>query len=83
MSSKEHLDVMDEKSKPISAENDTKHISADAEELGDVTGSDQETLERWNSSATNIFRYLAALFGFIVMGMNDAAYGVSFQTASI
>ncbi|KAG9248032.1 major facilitator superfamily domain-containing protein [Calycina marina] len=32
-------------------------------------------LEKWNGSKTNVYRYLATLFSFIIMGMNDAAYG--------
>lgn len=33
--------------------------------------------ERWNESGTKMFRFGVALFGFIVMGMNDAVLGVS------
>lgn len=32
--------------------------------------------ERWNESQSNIFRIAASFFCFIVMGANDAAYGV-------
>jgi hypothetical protein len=35
-----------------------------------------EKLERWNHPRTNLFRTLAAFWGFVVMGSNDAAYGV-------
>ena len=34
------------------------------------------SLQRWNDSRINIYRYLGANFSFIIMGMNDAAYGV-------
>ena len=34
-------------------------------------------VERWNKPQANIYRTLAVLFAFIVMGANDAAYGVS------
>lgn len=34
-------------------------------------------LERWNKPQINVYRYLATLYSFIIMGMNDAAYGVS------
>lgn len=46
---------------------------------GDTPGSrsPQETLERWNDTRINVFRYLATLFSFIILGMSDAAYGVS------
>ncbi|PQE21758.1 hypothetical protein CJF30_00010586 [Rutstroemia sp. NJR-2017a BBW] len=33
------------------------------------------TLERWNEPRINLYRYLSALYSFIVLGMNDAAYG--------
>lgn len=35
-----------------------------------------EALQRWNHPRTNTYRSFAAFWGFIVMGMNDAAYGV-------
>lgn len=34
-------------------------------------------LERWNEPRGNIYRYFATLYSFIIMGMNDAATGVS------
>ncbi|WPH04453.1 Hypothetical protein R9X50_00734400 [Acrodontium crateriforme] len=34
-----------------------------------------EKLENWNSSRTNFSRVLATFWSFIIMGMNDAAYG--------
>jgi len=34
-------------------------------------------LEQWNKPRINVYRYLATLYCFIIMGMNDAAYGVS------
>lgn len=38
-------------------------------------------LEKWNSSTTNICRVVAANYSFIILGMNDAAYGVSSNEA--
>ena len=35
----------------------------------------EDNLSRWNEPRINISRTLAACFGFIIMGMNDAAYG--------
>lgn len=35
-------------------------------------------LEKWNGTRTNAFRYVATLYSFIVMGMNDGAVGVRF-----
>lgn len=32
--------------------------------------------QKWNSPRVNIYRVLGANFSFIIMGMNDAAYGV-------
>lgn len=32
-------------------------------------------LERWNLPAENRIRYLATVFGLVVMGMNDACLG--------
>lgn len=40
-----------------------------------------ETLERWNKPRINLYRYLASLYSFVIMGMNDAAYGVSSDQA--
>jgi hypothetical protein len=39
--------------------------------------TETSALEIWNEPRINMYRYLATLFTFIVMGMNDAAYGVS------
>lgn len=35
-------------------------------------------LQRWNTPRINTFRYLSTLFSFVVMGMNDGAYGVCY-----
>jgi len=35
-----------------------------------------ERAERWNQSRLNVCRTLAAFWSFVVMGSNDAAYGV-------
>lgn len=42
-----------------------------------ATNQDARGLEQWNKPRINIYRYLASLYTFVVMGMNDAAYGVS------
>ena len=44
-----------------------------AEIREDVSGP----LVQWNKPRINFYRYLAALYSFLTMGMNDAAYGVS------
>lgn len=33
-------------------------------------------VERWNNPKANIYRTAATLFAFVIMGANDAAYGV-------
>ncbi|PQE30424.1 MFS transporter protein [Rutstroemia sp. NJR-2017a WRK4] len=38
------------------------------------------TLERWNEPRINLYRYLSALYSFIVLGMNDAAYGIQLES---
>lgn len=43
-----------------------------------VPDSRPETvLEKWNESPLNIYRFFTTLYSFIIMGMNDAALGVS------
>ena len=34
-------------------------------------------VQRWNHPMANVYRTLSILFAFIIMGANDAAYGVS------
>lgn len=36
----------------------------------------KSSLQQWNSPNINKYRYLGANYSFIIMGMNDAAYGV-------
>lgn len=43
----------------------------------DVPLAENNSLEQWNNPKINIYKYLSALFSFIIMGMNDAAPGVS------
>lgn len=37
-----------------------------------------EAQKRWNSSRSNVWRVFVTFLSFIVMGANDAAYGVQF-----
>jgi hypothetical protein len=67
---------------PVTVEHDAKRTVRSATENSmdqvDVSpSSPSPSLERWNESRTNMYRYFAALYSFIVMGMNDAASGVS------
>lgn len=39
--------------------------------------TESSTLERWNEPRINMYRYFTTLYTFVIMGMNDAAYGVS------
>lgn len=46
---------------------------------GDPTPTSQivtHALERWNHPRINVWRYLCAMLGMIIMGLNDAAFGV-------
>lgn len=43
----------------------------------DLSDSSPSPLERWNEPRVNTYRYFAALYGFVLMGMTDAASGVS------
>ncbi|KAF2804813.1 MFS general substrate transporter [Mytilinidion resinicola] len=45
------------------------------ENLPSPTTQASEKLQRWNHPRGNLFRTMAAFWGFVVMGMNDAAYG--------
>jgi hypothetical protein len=42
----------------------------------DAASESFPVLEKWNQSRTNIQRTLATFWCFMVMGANDAAYGV-------
>jgi len=51
----------------------------ESKEHTDSRGATPEQLEQWNNPKINIYRYLATLYTFVIMGMNDAAYGVCLQ----
>lgn len=40
----------------------------------------EETRERWNGTRINTYRFFVTCWSFIIMGMNDAAVGVSLHT---
>lgn len=46
------------------------------ESLPSPTTSANEELERWNYPRQNMYRTFACFWGFVLMGMNDATYGV-------
>jgi hypothetical protein len=39
-----------------------------------------EAIQSWNRPRRNVYRVFAAFFAFIVLGMNDASYGVSWNS---
>lgn len=62
----------------------TNHIALEApgdhsvtDTFGDDTPDGFPALEKWNTPRINIFRSFATWWSFLVMGANDAAYGVS------
>lgn len=61
---------------------DATHIDLDTMTEPPATDSHDSrqnfrALEKWNQPRGNIYRSLAAFWSFLVMGANDAAYGVS------
>lgn len=65
---------------------DVNHITLEALPRSEQLGIDSLTnessdgfpaLEKWNYPRVNIYRSLATFWSFLVMGANDAAYGVS------
>lgn len=73
-----HQDVISNGTWLPSVGNESKLVLEDTKEPVESPVEDaDEVLERWNKPRINLYRYLAALYSFIIMGMNDAAYGVS------
>jgi hypothetical protein len=62
----------------ISLENEPGQMIVETEtkEHLDSPTPEIEKLEQWNKTKVDVYRFLAALYSFIIMGMNDAAYGV-------
>lgn len=46
------------------------------ESLPSPTTASEEVIEKWDSSNMNMARTFSAFWGFVIMGMNDATYGV-------
>lgn len=42
-----------------------------------------EVVQRWNNPKVNIYRTFATFYTFVVMGANDAAYGVSHSSKAM
>ena len=64
--------------------NRSTHSSFDQVETGNFEAADGtvvEAAEKWNSPRINIFRVGATFWSMMIMGANDAAYGVSVTPA--
>jgi hypothetical protein len=73
--------AMDRITSAAVVEDETKQVVdsvlESAREKVDSTVSSSSRLEQWNEPRINVYRYIAALYTFVIMGMNDSAYGVS------
>jgi hypothetical protein len=58
-------------------------ISGGGEKCPQSPVTETPKLEIWNKPRINMYRYLSTLYTFIIMGMNDAAYGVSLRSSQI
>lgn len=65
---------------------DADHINLEGRQTSERSEAERESnsetegfsaLEKWNHPRINMFRLFATLWSFLVMGANDAAYGVS------
>lgn len=68
---------------PDSIEEKKANIEKEATSVSTAQPHDEDPKpvhERWNSSSTNVTRYLQTLLAFLVMGVSDASLGVSFPT---
>lgn len=57
-----------------------KEVEEEEEEESPQHISQDFSRERWNSLATNIFRFLETLLAFVVLGTHDASVGVREHT---
>ena len=57
--------------------NERNSICVDPAEFPPQPSTTVFAVERWNNPKANMYRTSAVLFAFVVMGANDAAYGVS------
>jgi hypothetical protein len=60
-----------------------KSSSIDPVEFLPQPSTTVSVVERWNHPKANVYRTLAILYAFIIMGANDATYGVSITTLPI
>lgn len=75
--------TFDSTTSPVGVDHDAKQIVNFATEDGkeqldcSVSSPSPTPLDKWNEPSGNMYRYFATIYSFIVMGMNDAASGVS------
>jgi len=61
-----------------SANADPKQFEGAEVELESPTAVERAPQQKWNNPRINMYRVLSANFSFVIMGMNDAAYGVCY-----
>lgn len=79
-----NLTVNEEDEKEVTAANlgdKSGETVEDSNEEAEDSPNEINKLEQWNHPRINMYRYLNTLFCLILMGMNDAAYGVSLSKA--
>lgn len=65
--------MADEKTAIRSLSDDVNQVSEYPKEEDGVPFNGEETLEKWNHSRTNMCRYFASLFSFIIMGTSNSS----------
>lgn len=60
---------------PLTDRNSPEHVSTEISEQEPQHVFQQ--VESWNYPRANVWKTLATFWSFLVMGMNDSAYGVS------
>lgn len=58
-------------------EDDAEHRQTDMGEAPSVPPTAVPSLQKWNGSRENVWRLLATFVSFMLIGANDASYGVS------
>jgi hypothetical protein len=73
------LTINEDNEKDVIAPNleDKSGEALDTKEDTQNSTDEMNKLDRWNQPRINMYRYFTTLFCLIIMGMNDAAYGVS------
>ncbi len=76
----EDRNIANEDTALASIEGDSKQVREKIADQSDISrpSPEREILQRWNEPRVNLYRYLAVLYSFVVLGMNDGVYGVGF-----